>query len=301
MNYTKKQHYISRYIIKKFLNDKGKVDAVLVDSIKRIVRDSKDICVEKDFYEDKYRDGEYIDRNRTENKFADMESELANKIEDLFEILNDENCNDRLRLMYNTEEWEDLSVYLMLHLTLVMIRTPKFKEIIFNKDELPLEIKQVFYKEFLFGEEEAKILASKQFQGKELDIISKVIEKNPDFNGGINVLMNYLVNNYYIEVYKAPVKKKFFLSDNPIIVNQIEGIDYFMPLSSNFAIAMKKISWTKQVSISTLPTVSEKMVDGVNKMIIGNSTRVVIVENMTREEFEFIRDNIENKLCTTKE
>lgn len=301
MSYTKKQHYISRYIIKKFLNDKGKVDAVLVDSIKRIVRDSKDICVEKDFYEDKYRDGEYIDRNRTENKFADMESELANKIEDLFEILNDENCNDRLRLMYNTEEWEDLSVYLMLHLTLVMIRTPKFKEIIFNKDELPLEIKQVFYKEFLFGEEEAKILASKQFQGKELDIISKVIEKNPDFNGGINVLMNYLVNNYYIEVYKAPVKKKFFLSDNPIIVNQIEGIDYFMPLSSNFAIAMKKISWTKQVSISTLPTVSEKMVDGVNKMIIGNSTRVVIVENMTREEFEFIRDNIENKLCTTKE
>lgn len=301
MSYTKKQHYLSRYIINKFLNDKGKVDAVLVNPIKRIVRDSKYICVEKDFYEDKSRDGEYIDRNRAENKFADMESELANKIEDLFEILNDENCNDRLRLMYNTEEWEDLSVYLMLHLTLVMIRTPKFKEIIFYKDGLPLEIKQVFYKEFLFGEEEAKILASKQFQGKDLDIISKVIEKNPDFNGGINVLMNYLVNNYYIEVYKAPVKKKFFLSDNPIIVNQIEGIDYFMPLSSNFAIAMKKISWTKQVNISILPTASEKMVDGVNKMIIGNSTRVVIVENMTREEFEFIRDNIENKLCTTKE
>lgn len=29
----------------------------------------------------------------------------------------------------------------------------------FNKDKLPLEIKQVFYKEFLFGEEEAKLLA----------------------------------------------------------------------------------------------------------------------------------------------
>lgn len=54
--------------------------------------------------------------------------------------------------------------------------------------------------------------------------------------------MNYLVNNYYIEIYKAPLKNKFFLSDNPIIVNQIEGIDYFMPLSSNYAIVMKKIS-----------------------------------------------------------
>lgn len=301
MSYTKKQHYLSRYIINKFLNDRGKVDAVLVDQIKRIVIDSKDICVEKDFYEDKFRDGGYIDRNRTENKFANMESELANRIEDLFEILNDDNCNDRLRHMYNTGEWGGVSVYLMLHLTLVMIRTPKYKEIIFNKDELPLEIKQVFYKEFLFGKEEAKILASKHFQDKELDILFKIIETNTDFNGGINVLMNHLVNNYYIEIYKAPIKKKFFLSDNPIIVNQIEGIDYFMPLSSNFAVAMKKISWTKQVNISILPTASEKMVDGVNKMIIGNSTRVVIVENMTKEEFDFIRYNIENKLCTTKE
>lgn len=92
----------------------------MVDSIKRIVIDSKDICVEKDFYEDKSRDGGYIYRNRTENKFADMESELANIIEDLFEILNDDNCNNRLRHMYNTGEWEYLSVYLMFHLTLVL-------------------------------------------------------------------------------------------------------------------------------------------------------------------------------------
>lgn len=301
MIYTKKQHYLSRYIIKRFLNDKGKVDAVLVNSIKRIVVDINDICVENDFYEDKSRDGQYINRNRTENKFAFMESELASKVDELFKILNDENYNDRLRNMYITGEWEYLSVYLMLHLTLVVIRTPKCKEIIFNKDELPLEIKQVFYKELLFGKEEAKILASKQFQDKELDILFKVIEKNADFNGGINELMNYLVNNYYIEVYKAPVKKKFFLSDNPIIVNQIEGIDYFMPLSSNFAIVMKKISSSQQVKISILPTASEKMVDGVNKMIISNSSRVVIVENMTSEEFEFIRDNIKYELCNTKE
>lgn len=64
MSYTKKQHYLSRYIIKKFMNDKGKIDAVLVNSIKRIVVDSNNICVENDFYEDKSRDGQYINRNR---------------------------------------------------------------------------------------------------------------------------------------------------------------------------------------------------------------------------------------------
>lgn len=288
MSYTKKQHYLSRYIIKKFLNDKGKVDAVLVDPIKRIVVDSKDICVEKDFYEDKSRDGKYIDRNRTETKFADMESKLANKIEDLFKILSGENCNDILRHMYITGEWEHLSVYLMLHLTLVMIREPKLKEIVFSKDELSLEIKQLFYKEFLFGKEEAKLLASKHFQDSELDIIVKVIENNSNFDGGINELMNYLVNNYFVEVYKAPVEKKFFLSDDPIIVNEIEDIDYFMPLSSNVAIAMKRIPKSGQCNIRILPVASEKMIDGINKLIIGNATRVIIVQNMTSQEFDFI-------------
>lgn len=37
------------------------------------------------------------------------------------------------------------------------------------------------------------------------------------------------------------MNKKFFLSDNPAIVNEIYGIDYFMPLSSNIAIVMKRI------------------------------------------------------------
>lgn len=292
MSYTKKQHYLSRYVLKRFTNDKCKIDAVLVNSTKRIVVNINDICVENDFYEDKSRDGQYIDRNRTENKFADMESELASKIEYLFGILNDENCKDRLRNMYLTEEWESLSVYLMFHLTLVMIRNPKLKEIVFNKDKLPLEMKQLFYKELLFGKKEAKVLALKQFQDSELDIILKLLENKADFDGGVNELMNYLINNYFVEVYKVPIEKKFFLSDDPIIVNEIEGIDYFMPLSSDVAIAMKRIPNSGQCNIEILPTVSEKMVDGINKIIIKNATRVIIVQNMTMQEFEFIRENL---------
>ncbi|WP_238907671.1 DUF4238 domain-containing protein [Clostridium sp. YIM B02506] len=289
MSYTKKQHYISRYIIKKFLNDKGKIDAVLVNSVKRIVQDINNICTENDFYEDKSRDGRYIDRNSTENKFAVMESELASKVEDLFEVLYDERCNDRLRRMYITGEWEHLSVYLMLHLTLSMVRLPKFKEIIFNKHELSLEIKQIFYKELLFGKIEAEILASKNFKNKDLDTIFEVIKFNDTFSGGINELMNHLVNNYFIEIYKAPTEKKFFLSDYPIIINEIEDVDYFMPLSSNFAIAMKKIVKNGQCSIRILPEVSERMIDAINKFIIGNATRVIIVQNMTSLDLDFIR------------
>ena len=147
----------------------------------------------------------------------------------------------------------------------------QIKEIVFNKDELSLEIKQLFYKGFLFGEKEAKLLASKQFKDNELDMIFKVIENNDDFDGLINELINYLINNYFVEVYKAPIGKKFFLSDDPIIVNKIEDIDYFMPLSSNFAIAMKRIPKIRQCNIRILPVVSEKMIDIINKIIIGNA------------------------------
>lgn len=200
MIFTKKQHYLSRYVMKRFINDKGKIDAVLVSSIKEISADINDICVENDFYEDKAKDGKYIDRNSTENKFAGMESELANKVEHLFQILKDEDCDDILRKMHSNGEWEHLSVFLMFHLTLVMIRTPKFKDIIFTEDELPLEIKQIFYKEILFGKEDAKTLARNQFQDEKLELILKLIGAGSNSNGGINILMNYLVNNYFIEL-----------------------------------------------------------------------------------------------------
>lgn len=294
MNFTKKQHYLSRYVLKRFINNTGKIDAVILPSVKKISSNINDICVEKDFYEDKYKDGQYINRNRTENKFATIESDIANKLEYLFQILNCEDHYEKLKGMHISGEWDYLSVFLMLHLTLVIIRSPVFKEIVFNKDELPLEIKQIFYKEFLFGKEEAKILAINQFQDEELKLILKMLEES-NIDGGINILMNNLINNYFIELYQSPANKKFFLSDNPVIINGIDGIDYFMPISPYIAISMKRFPNVNKVKYKThiIHKASEKMIDNINRFIVTNANRVIIVQNMGNKEFEFIKENLD--------
>jgi len=92
MNYTKKQHYISKYILKRFLNQNGKIDAILLQSSPKRIRSSiENVFSEKDFYEDKDRDGNYINRNQTESKFANIEAELAVWVDKLICILADDN------------------------------------------------------------------------------------------------------------------------------------------------------------------------------------------------------------------
>lgn len=95
---TKKQHYISQYTLKRFLNSNGQIDAVLLKpSLKRITCSIKDICTEKDFYEDKDRNGNYINRNHTENKFAKIESDLAGYLEHILGILEEKDRDQKLK------------------------------------------------------------------------------------------------------------------------------------------------------------------------------------------------------------
>lgn len=248
MQYTSKQHYISKYILKRFADERGKLEAILLhDKPKRIKSNIEDICCQKDFYEDKDQDGNYIERNRTENRFAKMEMETASYVDNLLNILSDEEKSLKIRRMIESGEYDNLTVKIMLHLTLVLIRLPQLKTIVF-KDNIPLEIKQLFYKQLLWGTKEAKELAEKQFKDKDLKIIKQVLDENSDKSTGItNILLNYLINNYDMKIYEAPTNSKFYLSDNPVIVNEIEGIDYFLPLSPKFAVAMKKFK--KKVTI----------------------------------------------------
>ncbi|WP_333651754.1 DUF4238 domain-containing protein [Lacrimispora sp.] len=87
-DYTIKQHYVSKYILKRFINQHNKIDAILLqeNELRRVYANIRDICLERDFYEDIDHDGQYIERNRTENKFASMENEIAKHVDSFIEL-----------------------------------------------------------------------------------------------------------------------------------------------------------------------------------------------------------------------
>lgn len=288
MTYTKKQHYISRYILKRFMNKNNKIDAVLINQMemKRISTNINDICSERDFYEDKDSSGNYIQRNHTENKFAKMEDAIAKEIDGLIKLLKDEKVAIKNDEMIRSGEWENISIWLMLHLTLVLIRLPSVKKIVYSNESLSNEIKQVFYKNLLWGKVEAEALAEKHFNGRNFESIQYVI-RNGENNGGINVLMNYLVNNYYVEIYRIPGEKNIYLTDNPAIINEITDIDYFLPLTPSYALVLKKIT-SNEITMRILPEATTRMVDELNTYLVSKADNLIIVQDMTDEDYEFI-------------
>lgn len=296
MNYTKKQHYISRYILRRFLNKKGKIDAILLQSpSKRIQSPVENICAEKDFYEDKDVDGNYINRNHTENKFANMEDILATWVDKFICILDGNNRASVLRKMIESAEYEIFTIWLMFHLTIVLIRLPVVKNIVSKKDA-PFEIRQLFYKSLLWGDDEAVVLAENLFEDVDLQHIKKVFD-GKTYNGGINTLMNHLINNYYIEIYEVPRAKKLYLTDNPVIINDITEIDYFLPLSSKYAIALKRLSGDKTFNMHYSPLImTERMVDSVNRTVIKNASIIVIAKDMTDNDEQFIKESVSGKI-----
>ena len=279
---------MARYILKRFMNKNNKIDAVLINQMemKRVSTNINDICSERDFYEDKDSSGKYIQRNHTENKFAKMEDAIAKEIDGLIKLLKDDKVSIKIDEMIKSGEWENISIWLMLHLTLVLIRLPSVKKIAYSNKSLSNEIKQVFYKDLLWGKVEAEVLAEKLFNGRNFESIQYVI-RNGENNGGINVLMNYLVNNYYVEIYRTPVEKKIYLTDNPVIINDITKIDYFLPLTPNYALVLKKIT-SNDITLRILPEATTRMVDEVNTYLVNKADNLIIVQDMTDEDYEFI-------------
>ena len=289
-DYTVRQHYISRYILKRFLNEKNQVDVVRIcrNELKRFSANINNICAERDFYEDWDQEGQYIERNRTENEFAYLEGTVANQLDPFIDLLHRSDNQQLIADIALTDQWESMSVWLMLHLTLVMVRSPKLKEIVFQNGELPKEIRQMFYKELVWGKEEAKRLAKNSYKGTDLGMITEAIQEGEQDGSSIKILMDHLIKNYYIEFYFAPESQYFYFTDNPVIVNSILDVDYFMPLSPKVAFVLKRIT-AEEFTICPYCVITKEMVDALNRLLIQNADKIIIEQIMTDSDFEFIR------------
>lgn len=192
MSYTKKQHYISKYILNRFADKKGKVEAILIKAKpQRIKSHIDDICCQNNFYEAFDKKGNFIRRNRAENKFAKIETKLALYVDKLLNILSLENRAIEIQKMMEGYEYEELTVWMMFHLTLILNRLPQVKNIAF-KNDIPKEIGALLYELIIWGTVEANDLAINLFEGEELNIVQQVLEKdNDEYTGGINVLLNF--------------------------------------------------------------------------------------------------------------
>jgi len=78
-NYVKQEHYIPQFALKNFRNKNNKIPFVNIKKtpLKLLCTSSTKLMQEKDFYEIKDLDGDYVLRNVIEDVYSSWESEIS--------------------------------------------------------------------------------------------------------------------------------------------------------------------------------------------------------------------------------
>lgn len=98
-----------------------------------------------------------------------------------------------------------------------------------------------------------------------------------------------------MEIYEAPDNSKFYLSDSPVLINDIDGIDYLLPISPKFAVVMKRFSEVNSYCMSILQQPTENMMYCINNLFVKNANWTIIVSDMSAEDEEFIIKALKEK------
>ena len=109
-------------------------------------------------------------------------------------------------------EWQRNETNLFVHLIFTLIRSPHLKNMVYEKKETPDFMKPIFYRLMTTTPENAVKLAKSHLIGDELEIALHSLKTSPE--GGLQVLIEHLMNNFQLRIYKTSEEKNsFFLID----------------------------------------------------------------------------------------
>lgn len=232
---------------------------------------------EIDLYESKDLEGNYINRNEIEDIYSKFENDISKKFMPLIEfLLSNKSASDFLR-MIKTNEWPSNEAALLSHIAITLIRSPYIKNLFYDNDNIPVLMKSIMYRQIIGSQMMAVEHARSHLNGEELEIALKVLKGNSDSE--IQVILEHLMNNYQLEIYISDGKEKFFLGDNPILVNKFEDIDYLIPIAPSLCLGTTKLRLqSNHVLIkSNFNIVDENMVRKINHLTLRNARQTVIV------------------------
>ncbi|WP_319805911.1 DUF4238 domain-containing protein [Bacillus cereus] len=121
--------------------------------------------------------------------------------------------------------------------------------------------------------------------GDELEIALHFLKTSSE--NVIKILTDNVMRNFQLRIYKTKGDQKFFLSDRPILAQEFENIDYVFPISPTVCVSTTKLQMKKnKVSIYTqIVYLSDEEVKNINKKIIKNTEKMLIIQNDSDLEF----------------
>ncbi|KAB2425281.1 MULTISPECIES: DUF4238 domain-containing protein [Bacillus cereus group] len=289
--YVRKEHYIPQFSIRPFEISHGFCLTVNLRAtpIEILQKKTENIMQEIDLYEVRDNAGNYVNRNEIENGYSKLENYIAPKFRRVLTLLGSEEADINFKNMIKTNEWADKEAALLLHLIVTLIRSPHLKNFIYDKEEIPDFMKSIFYRLMATSQGMAAKLAEEHLSGNRLKIAMQFLETNSD--SILGTLIEHMMNNFQLRIYKTKGETKFFLSDRPILIQKFEGTDYLLPISPNICIGTTDLQPLKGNKISVYSQIiylPDDDVKNINKKIIKNANEMLIIQG--NEDVEFVKE-----------
>lgn len=298
-SFAKQQHYIPQFVLKNFQNEDNNI--LLADAkrfpMKAIKSSFNKVMREKDFYEIKDDNGNYILRNYIEDIYSRIEGDIKPSYQEFIDLSKYDDFQDKFVELIRKERWPEIESNLLLYLIITLIRSKKVKKLVYENSNLKGREKYIMYLLFTTSQAQTIKYAKRMYKDQELENILHFIKSCTE--QPLKSLFERIMSKYQIRVHRALGNKKFFLSDNPVIVQKFEGEDYHLPISPEVCIGLVPIKFKgdKVLIDNHVYNISDENVDRINEQSILNTDRMIIINS--EDDLEFISnviDEVNNKL-----
>lgn len=276
---THRQHYIPKnLILKRFVGEKNQIEAYNIESNTYFKTNPDNLFVERDLYEFRDLDGNIHLPNETENLYADMESFLAEMLDDLIESINS-STNDILPV--------ENEACMSMIIAMLSVRHPDKRKLFRGKSDEGIFklINELHYQHSITGNGHLNKFL------KELNIPTKLVQA---FEGQspFEFFTSWLLSNCWFSAGIIEGKRCFYLSDSPVLILNGKDIKYALPVSSKICIYVSEMNNDEYKGACRIIRATDQTIDNINRKSIQNSKKIIASQKFTEEDKRFIKETL---------
>lgn len=265
-SYTVDEHYISRFIIKNFADEHGKV---------RVINKSKQpieaysslpekLFFSCNLYETKNNDGTYFDRNAIEKGFADFERRVSAELPQITKRADENKKLSRHQINCLAE----LVSFQLVRLPFIRKLFFESNDNITDQTERTLQTNAMYRIVIDSPESAFSYLENNEFT------LSEDAKNNIRETKANTAIYDFISNECNVYLIKAETDA-FCIGDFPVLIGAFTNAKYVFPVSPRFAIVCALTEPNDTEQYDTIRYVKKDMVSFINQRMIEKAERFI--------------------------
>lgn len=265
-SYTVDEHYISRFIIKNFADEHGKVRVINKSKqpIKPYSSLPKKLFFSYNLYETRNSDGTFFDRNAIEKSFANFEGRLS---AELPKIIKRADENKKLN-RYQIKCLAELVAFQLVRLPFIRKLFFEANDNIADQTERALQTNAMYRIVIDSPESAFSYLENNEFP------LSEDAKKDIRGTKANTTIYDFINNECNVYLIKTETDA-FCIGDFPVLIDAFTNVKYLFPVSPRFAIVcaltepddMEEYDTIRYIKADTVSFINQKMIEKAERFI----------------------------------